>query len=409
VDSIKASYGQVVLVDNGGFFPESDPQQDAAWFMMDAMKMLGTSAVGTSERELRWGIAYLKTLVNQKNLPMVSSNLLDASTKRPVFKSYVIEKAGRAKVGIFSLMSDKVDLGPARDSLKVEEPSAAARRTIDELKKKGATVIVLLSQLGKVESEDLAAAVPGIDAVICGHNVPLLQKGRMVKNTVTSYGGEQGQYMSRTLITLDAKGKMTTGENESFILGPEIPDKPEIAKVVKDFEDALNEKLRKAEKERMADVQNQATSQATDHFLGSDLCQRCHQGESQQWMTTSHSQAWQTLVEVKKDATPECIGCHVVGYKAPGGFQSSADAPRLVNVQCENCHGMGTRHEEYATKLKITPETCVTCHHGENDPEFNWDKKLPMVAHGNMSGETIKGKKIKPKNPAMMKGGSGGH
>ena len=28
---------------------------------------------------------------------------------------------------------------------------------------------------------------PGIDAVICGHNVPLLQKGRMVKNTVTSY------------------------------------------------------------------------------------------------------------------------------------------------------------------------------------------------------------------------------
>jgi 2',3'-cyclic-nucleotide 2'-phosphodiesterase (5'-nucleotidase family) len=192
VDSIKSSYGQVVLVDNGGFFPESDPQMDAAWFLMDAMKMLNTAAVGTSERELRWGLAYLKSIVNQKNLPMVSSNLLEASTRRPVFKPYVIEKAGRAKVGIFSLMSDKVDLGPARDSLKVEEPSAAARRSIDELKKKGATVIVLLSQLGKVESEDLAAAVPGIDAVICGHNVPLLQKGRMVKNTVTSYGGEQG-------------------------------------------------------------------------------------------------------------------------------------------------------------------------------------------------------------------------
>ena len=409
MDSIKASYGQVVLVDNGGFFPESDPQQDAAWFLMDAMKMLGTSAVGTSERELRWGLAYLKTLVKQKNLPMVSTNLLEASTRRPVFQPYVIEKVGRARVGIFSLMSDKVDLGPARDSLKVEEPSAAARRTIDDLKKKGATVIVLLSQLGKVESEDLAAAVTGIDAVICGHNVPLLQKGRMVKNTVTSYGGEQGQYMSRTLITLDAKGKMATGENESFILGPEIPDKPEIAKVVKDFEDALNEKLRKAEKERMSEIQDQAKTQATDHFLGADLCQRCHQGEAQQWKTTSHSQAWQTLIDAKKDATPECIGCHVVGYKAPGGFQSSADAPRLVNVQCENCHGMGTRHEDYATTLKVTQQTCVNCHHGENDPDFNWEKKLPMVAHGNMSGETIQRKKTKTPNPNMMKGGSGGH
>jgi hypothetical protein len=373
---------------------------------MDAMKMLGTVAVGTSERELRWGVAYLRALVNQKNLPMVSTNLLDASTRRPLLKPYVIEKVGRVRVGFFSLMSDKVDLGPARDSLKVEEPSAAARRAVDEIHKKGATVVVLLSQLGKVESEDLAAAVPGIDVVVCGHNVPLLQKGRMVKNTVTSYGGEQGQYLSRTLLTLDAHGKMTTGENESFILGPEIPDKPEIAKVVKDFEDALNEKLRKAEKERMAEAQSQTATQATDHFLGADLCQRCHQGEAQQWKTTSHSMAWQTLVGVKKDATPECVTCHVVGYKAPGGFQSSADAERLGNVQCENCHGMGTRHEEYATTLKITAQTCQTCHHGENDPEFNWDKKLPMIAHGNMSGETIAHKKNKPANSSMMKGGS---
>ena len=407
MDSIKASYSQVALVDNGGFFPETDTQQDAAWFMMDAMKMLGTVAVGTSERELRWGVAYLKTLVNAKNLPMVSSNLLDAATKRPVLKPYVIEKIGRARVGFLSVMSDKVDLGPARDSLKVEEPGAAARRTVDEIRKKGATVVVLLSQLGKVESEDLAAAVPGIDVVICGHNVPLLQKGRMVKNTVTSYGGEQGQYLSRTLITLDARGAMATGENESFILGPETPDKPEIAKIVKDFEDALNEKMRKLEKERLATQGQGGPTQATDHFLGADLCQRCHQGESDQWKTTSHSLAWQTLVEVKKDATQECIGCHVVGFKAPGGFQSSADAPRLVNVQCENCHGMGTRHEEYGTTLKITAQTCITCHHGENDPEFNFEKKLPMVAHGNMSSETIQRKKVKGSNgSSMMKSGS---
>ena len=156
----------------------------------------------------------------------------------------------------------------------------------------------------------------------------------------------------------------------------------------------------------LAQQTSEASSQATDHFLGVELCQRCHQTEAAQWKTTAHSLAWQTLVTVKKDATPECIGCHVVGYKAPGGFQSSADAPRLVNVQCENCHGMGTRHEEYSTTLKITAQTCQTCHHGDNDPEFNWDKKLPMIAHGNMSGETIQRMKNKPPNPAMMKGGS---
>ena len=167
-------------------------------------------------------------------------------------------------------------------------------------------MIVLLSQLGKVESEDLVAAVPGIDAVVCGHNVPLIQKGRMVKNTVTSYGGEQGQYLSRTLITLDARGHMTTGDNESFILTPEVGEKPEMAKLVKDFEDAFNEKQRKSEKEQAAQSVAQG-QQATDHYIGADLCIRCHAGEGQQWKTTSHSLAWQTLVDVKKDATPDCI------------------------------------------------------------------------------------------------------
>lgn len=401
MDSTKASYSQVALVDGGGFFPETDAQRDAAWFLMDAMKTMGTVAVGTSERELRWGVAYLKAQVARDALPMISSNLIDVSTRRTVLKPYVIEKIGRVHVGFFSLMSDKVDLGPARDSLKVDDPDAVARRTVDELHKKGATVIVLLSQLGKVESEDLVAAVPGIDAVICGHNVPLIQKGRMVKNTVTSYGGEQGQYVSRTVLTLDGKGKMTTGENESFILSPEVGEKPQIVTLVKTFEDALNERLRKAEQERLGSETTQ-NQQATDHYLGADLCIRCHASEGSQWKTTSHSLAWNTLVEVKKDATPDCIPCHVVGYKQPGGFQSGADAARLGNVQCENCHGLGTKHEEYSKSLKVSQATCVTCHHGDNDPDFNWDKYHPKIAHSNTSGETIKNMKNKVP-PSMMK------
>jgi len=401
---MKASYSQVLLVDNGGFFPESDNQQDAAWFMMDAMRALNTAAVGMSEKELRWGVSYLKAQVLRSKLPMVCANLVELSTRKPVLKPYVIEKVGRAKVGVFGLMSDKVDLGISRDTVKVEEPAAVATRMVDEMRKKGATVVVLLSQLGKVESEDLAASVPGIDAVICGRNVPMIQKGRMVKNTVTSYGGEQGQYISRTLLTLDSRGRVATGDNETFMLGPEVGERPEIAKLVKDFEDAFNDKMRKEEKERAAQQQTES-AQATDHFLGAELCIRCHPGEGEQWATTSHSKAWQTLIDAKKDATPECIGCHVVGYKQPGGFQTGADAPRLSNVQCENCHGIGTRHEQFASQMKITPATCIQCHHGENDPEFDWNKKLPMIAHGNVSGETIARKKSKPSG-GMMKSGS---
>src|SRR5262245_65137279 len=53
-DSIKAEYSHVLVVDNGGFFPEEDAQRPHATFLMDAMKMLGVSAVGFGERDLRF-------------------------------------------------------------------------------------------------------------------------------------------------------------------------------------------------------------------------------------------------------------------------------------------------------------------------------------------------------------------
>ena len=397
---MKIDYEHVVLVDNGNFFPEDDLHQDVAWFMMDAMKVLGTTVVGISPSELRFGYAFLKANVTRTALPLTSANLIDVGSQKPAFEPYIITKVGNTKVGFFSLMTDKADLGPPHDSLKVLEPTEVARRIVPELRKKGATVVVLLSQLGKVESEDLVTAVSGIDAVVCGRNVPLIQKGRMIKTTVASYGGEQGQYMSRTVLTLDKAGKVTTGDNESFILSPEVGINADMEKLVKTFEDGLNEKLRKSEKERAA--ASNATVQANaDHFLGSVLCIRCHKAEYQQWQTTSHSLAWNTLVTQKKDATPECIGCHVVGYKENGGFQTSADAPRLVNVQCENCHGMGTRHEAFAvSKQPFTEAACIKCHHGENDPAWNFAEKLPKVMHANTTGQTISAKKIKEAIPA---------
>jgi hypothetical protein len=382
---------------------------DKSWFLMDAMKLLGTDAVGVGERDLKWGLAYLRGQVKRTGLPVISSNLLEAKSGKPAFTPYVVKKIGTVKVGVFSLMGAKANLGPARDSLKVGDPAVTAKKMVAELKGKGATVIVLLSQLGKVESEDLVSSVDGISAVMAGKDVPILQKGRMIKNTVACYGGEQGQYVCRTELTLDAQKRSTTGEAEAAMLGPEVGEKAEVQKLVKSFEDALNERMRKAEAERQAKLQQERqTANDPDHYLGAEVCIRCHQSEGEQWKTTSHSIAWQTLIDAKKDATPECITCHVVGYKQAGGFQSGQATPQLSNVQCENCHGMGTKHDAFATaQHQVTEQVCITCHHGENDPEFNWDKKLPMIAHGNTSGETIKNKKTRKPNAPMM-GGHGG-
>jgi 2',3'-cyclic-nucleotide 2'-phosphodiesterase (5'-nucleotidase family) len=260
-DSVAGVYGQVSIVDNGNFVPESDARESEAWFVMDIMKTIGVDAVGTGTNDLRFGYAKLKANIARTELPMTSANLIDLTTKRPALQPYVIKTVGKIKVGYFSLMTDKADLGSARDSLRVDDPTAVAKKMVAELRKKGATVVVLLSQLGTVESEDLVPMVPGIDAVICGRNVPVLAQGRQIptidaqhglaaRNTIASYGGEQGHYISQTVLTLNAAGRVKSGLNESIQLGPEIADRPDILERVKTFDAGLAEKLKGQEGEK---------------------------------------------------------------------------------------------------------------------------------------------------------------
>ena len=402
----------MLFVDNGGFFPEEgDTHRDVAWFMMDAMKTLNIDAVNVGQRDLRYGLQFLVQRAKYDHLPMVSANLLDKKSRKPIFQPYLIKKVGNVKVGVLGLMSDKGDFGPGKDSLVVDDPLAVARKSVIDMRRQGAQIVVLLSQLGKVESEDLVSAVDGIDAVMVGQNAPVLQKGRMVKGTVACYGGDQGQYACRTEITLDTQQHMTTADAQAVMLGPEVGERAEIATLVKGFEDGFNEKLRKAEMERVANTKSQNAESKPDHFLGADLCIRCHSKEGDQWKTTSHSVAWQTLVVQRNETKSECIGCHVVGFNQPGGFTSASATPQFENVQCESCHGMGTQHDSFSTvKSQPGPQMCISCHKGEQDPNFNFSVAMPKVAHTNMSGETIQKKTVKTpadanKAPAGMKSG----
>jgi 5'-nucleotidase/UDP-sugar diphosphatase len=251
-DSIRQSHPSLLIVDSGGFFPLLPDHEPVASFMMGTMKLIGTDATGLGERELLFGRSFLLANLQRTGLPVVNANLVDARTRKPLVSPYLIKKVGQAKVGIFGLMSDRVDLGPSRDSLAVLNPAETARQTVAQLRRQGATVVVLLSQLGKVESEDLAAAVEGIDFVLAGHGVPMLAKGRMIKNTVVAYGGEESHYMGHTRLDLDGRGRMVKGENEMVMLGPDIGEKPATLALVKQFEDNFNELMRKKDRERTA-------------------------------------------------------------------------------------------------------------------------------------------------------------
>ncbi|MEM9697134.1 MAG: multiheme c-type cytochrome, partial [Myxococcota bacterium] len=96
------------------------------------------------------------------------------------------------------------------------------------------------------------------------------------------------------------------------------------------------------------------------------------------------SHAYQTLIDGHVQYNLECVGCHVTGYGKPGGSTVTHNAD-LQSVQCETCHGPGSKHAENpGAKGLITlapdPQSCVSqCHHPPHIEGFDPVAKMDLV------------------------------
>ena len=102
------------------------------------------------------------------------------------------------------------------------------------------------------------------------------------------------------------------------------------------------------------------------------------------WDATPHSNAYETLEKDFKEYNLECVGCHVTGYGKPGG-STVTFVDGLKDVQCETCHGPGSKHVEEPEKpglitLEPDPKSCVEqCHHPPHVEGFDPVAKMDLV------------------------------
>lgn len=155
-------------------------------------------------------------------------------------------------------------------------------------------------------------------------------------------------------------------------------------------------------------------------YVGAEKCKNCHSAASKgdpygKWMNEKHSKAFQVLSsdEAKKTAkakgvddptkSADCLKCHVTAFEAPAAMKHKK-FDMTMGVQCETCHGPGSKHVEArlkdegdddaaAAKLVELPkgeiigmptaETCFKCHNKDspNYVPFAFNKFLPTIAH----------------------------
>jgi hypothetical protein len=144
-----------------------------------------------------------------------------------------------------------------------------------------------------------------------------------------------------------------------------------------------------------------------EDYIGSEKCKICHKKElaGQQyaiWSKGPHAGSFETLkseksvriarelgLDVAPDQAPECLRCHVTGWKN-GGYQIDVDSTDtralkmnsdLARVGCEACHGSGKSYKSKKTMvgiysgelagadyglLPITANSCTSCHNSDS-------------------------------------------
>lgn len=103
-------------------------------------------------------------------------------------------------------------------------------------------------------------------------------------------------------------------------------------------------------------------------YIGAEACSNCHAEAFAFWQKTPHVGAYATLTKQHKEFNLDCVSCHVTGYDKPGG-STVTHTKNLEAVQCEVCHGPGSRHEDKpddtSALVRSPPKTLCApqCHH----------------------------------------------
>ena len=257
VKKVRAERPGALLLDGGDTWQGS---ATALWTngqdMVDASKLLGVDVM-TGHWEFTLGAARVQEIVEKDfkgRTTFIAQNIKTADFGDAVFPGYVIREQNGVSVAIVGQAFPYTPIANPRYFVSdwtfgIQEESM--QKTIDEVRAKGAQVVVLLSHNGMDVDLKMASRVTGIDAILGGHThdgvpAPVVVANRTGQTLVTNAGSN-----TKFLGVLDFETKSGKVAGYRYKLLPIfsnlLPEDAEmaahIAKVRAPFAAKLNETL----------------------------------------------------------------------------------------------------------------------------------------------------------------------
>ena len=370
----------MIVLSGGSFAPRADNFSDLAIAaQLEAMSIMGYDAITLGDRELAIGTETLQEQVAINRSPVVCSNLR-YNGEYLWLRSKIIQR-GDISVGIFGVnesSKNKQDPNGLPSPWTIDDAESTVKSFLDSLKSK-VEVVILLSQFGFWNTLELLDKYPGIQVAIVGNEGRTVLSPIRYGSSIIVTSGNRGQYLGELDLTFDNARHILSSKGQLIPLGENIPEDPGISALVAEFKRRVEDQA--AIHDTISGGRVDSSRIAIGEYLGATSCQSCHTWIYTKWQVTPHRRAFQTLYQEKQVANKDCVVCHSVGY-GKGGFTTVDDTPRLMNVQCESCHGKGSRHVDnpkVPMPIKVTETTCRECHCAEWERGFDYSTTVKTV------------------------------
>ncbi len=234
IKTLRKADPNTLLLDSGGFFaggPLDDYGQNTQLDIqrtqvnLKAMELMKYDAAVIGDDEFNFGRKFLEENIGKTKLAFLSSNMQSAKAL-----PYIIKDVSGIKAGIIGLTPAFTEV--KADGIKFTEPKIAARQAIAELKKKGVSLIIILSHLGESDDASLIKDVEGIDVLISGHMIaregPTSSK---IGSTLILRPTWQGRRLGKVVLTVD-NNKIIDYKAEDLRLSDKIADDSQMLSVL---------------------------------------------------------------------------------------------------------------------------------------------------------------------------------
>jgi len=224
--------------------------------MVDAQKLLGVDIM-TAHWEFTYGAERVKQIIDndlKDRVEFLAQNVNDATWGDLIFKPYVIREINKVPVAIIGQAFPYTPIANPRYlipdwSFGINDDHM--QKMVDEVRRKGAQVVVVLSHNGMDVDLKMASRVNGIDAILGGHTHDAVPAPSVVRNrsgqTLVINSGSNGKFLS--LLDLDVKDGKLRGYRYKLLpvfanlLAPDKEMAAYTEKVRAPFQDKLGEKL----------------------------------------------------------------------------------------------------------------------------------------------------------------------